>query len=228
MRDYDVRVAVRQMLADEHAGDDDTRIVEEMGIWSGSARIDLAVINGRLTGYELKSDKDTLDRLPAQADLYSRVFDEVCLVVGSRHASAAKRMVPKWWGVIVATGASDGVTLKRVRTSRPNPSPDALLLARLLWRTEALAALEAHDLAKGWRSKPVPDLHLRLATELSHSTLSQVVRSALKLRDSWLGEPISDKREVSIGSDLNPSLPVAWAACAGDDLLHSTVTPATN
>jgi hypothetical protein len=227
MRDYDVRVAVRAMLLDEHAGDCDTRIVEEMGIWSGSARIDIAVINGQLTGYELKSDSDTLDRLPAQAELYSRVFDEVCLVVGSRHASEAKHLVPRWWGVIVATGAGNDLALKRVRKSKPNPKPDRLLVARLLWRDEALAALEAHGLAKGWRSKSAPALHERLASELSHEALSAAVRAALKQRSGWLGQPVSDKRKVSVGSDLNPSLAAAWSASAGHNLLDSAVAPTT-
>lgn len=227
MRDYDVRVAVRAMLVDEHAGDDDTRIVEEMGIWSGSARIDLAVINGQLTGYELKSDSDTLDRLPAQAELYSRVFDEVCLVVGSRHASEAKHLVPRWWGVIVATSVGEDITLKRVRKSKPNPKPDQLLIARLLWRDEALAALETFGLAKGWRSKSAPILHERLATELSYKALSEVVRATLKQRTGWLGQPIGDKRKVAVSSDLNPSLAVAWSACPSHDLLDPAIAPAT-
>jgi hypothetical protein len=69
MRDSDVRRAVKSWLAAEYAFDDDTRIVEEMGVWSGSVRIDIAIINGSLSGYELKSDRDTLDRLPHQLAL---------------------------------------------------------------------------------------------------------------------------------------------------------------
>lgn len=225
MRDYDVRVAVRAMLVDEHAGENDTRIVEEMGIWSGSARIDLAVINGQLTGYELKSDSDTLDRLPGQAELYSRVFDEVCLVVGSRHATEAKRLVPRWWGVIVATGVGTDLALKRVRKSKPNPKPDQLLVARLLWRDEALAALEVHGLAKGWRSKPAPELHQRLATELSQTALSEVVRSALKQRTGWLGQAVSNEREVAVGTDLHPRLAAPWSPSSSYNLLDSAVAP---
>jgi hypothetical protein len=68
-----------------------------MGIWSGSVRIDVAVINGELTGYELKSDRDTLERLPLQAELYSRVFDRLILVVGKRHAKKAIEHIPEWW-----------------------------------------------------------------------------------------------------------------------------------
>src|SRR6266851_6542601 len=102
MRDQDVRQALRDKLQDQYAYDPDTRIVEEMGVWSGSVRIDVAVINGELTGYELKSDRDTLERLPVQADLYSRVFDRLTLVVARRHAQKARDCIPKWWGIVVA------------------------------------------------------------------------------------------------------------------------------
>lgn len=226
MRDLDVRTAVRRMLADAHVGDDDTRIVEEMGIWSGSVRIDVAVINGRLTGYELKSDRDTLDRLPAQAELYSRVFDEVCLVVGSRHVGKARRMIPRWWGVTVAKSVKGEVRLEPVRDCKPNPAPDPLLVARLLWRVEALAALEALNLAQGWRSKPAPELHQRLATSLTFPELSSVVRAALKARPDWLGKPVSDKRQVAIDANFDPRLAAPWSTGASDNLIDPGVTPA--
>src|SRR5262245_6458552 len=100
MRDSDVRAATKRMLASLHAGDPFTRIVEEMGVWSGSVRIDVAVINGELHGYELKSERDTLERLPAQAGLYSQVFDRVTLVTADRHLKIAKKTIPRWWGVI--------------------------------------------------------------------------------------------------------------------------------
>ncbi|HEX2652354.1 MAG TPA: sce7726 family protein, partial [Xanthobacteraceae bacterium] len=115
MRDADVRRAVRAMLDQRHAGDLDTYIVEEMGIWSGSVRIDIAVINGELCGFELKSDRDTLERLPLQSDLYSRVFDRVDLVIGRRHAQKAETYIPEWWGIQIASPADDGVSLRQKR-----------------------------------------------------------------------------------------------------------------
>lgn len=60
--DYDIRVSLKETLANEHKGTD-TIIVDELPICWGDARIDLAVINGRINGYEIKSDRDTLDRL---------------------------------------------------------------------------------------------------------------------------------------------------------------------
>jgi hypothetical protein len=206
MRDRDVRAAMLERLKLECDGDHNTRIVEEMGIWSGSVRIDLAVINGELSGYELKSDRDTLERLPTQAQLYSRVFDRVCLVVGSKHAKKARRIVPRWWGVIVATDSKNGVSLELARESDTNRTPDPILIARLLWREEALAILDDRNLATGWRSKSAALIHERLSSVLPLAVLSDCVRTALKKRDGWLGQAGGNQRDVSVHANFDPSL----------------------
>jgi hypothetical protein len=200
MRDADVRLAVRELLAVEHAGDLGTRIVEEMGVWSGSVRVDIAVINGELVGYELKSDRDTLSRLPQQADLYSRLFDRVHLVVGSKHSREAKKLIPKWWGVHVATSVGSRVHLYQAREAKPNPKPDPLIIAQTLWREEALAILERRGLAKGWKSKTAVQLHSRVAGALSLEDLRAEVRAVLKQRQGWLGEPVDDQLHVAVSA----------------------------
>src|SRR5687768_13175586 len=115
MRDRDVRQAIRQHLHALHDGDYETRIVEEMSVWSGTVRIDIAVINGELAGFELKSDQDTLDRLPLQADVYSRVFDRVTLVVGKKHVKKALSLIPAWWSVFVASGEQGHISITTER-----------------------------------------------------------------------------------------------------------------
>jgi hypothetical protein len=226
MRDGDVRAAIRAKLHAEHVDDTDTRIVEEMGIWSGSVRIDVAVINGEITGYELKSDRDTLERLPTQAELYGRVFDKICLVVGERHAAKARRSIPRWWGVIVAKATRNGVALQPAREAKPNPSRDPLMVARLLWREEALAVLEQKQLATGWKSKSAAQLHQRLADCLPMDDLSAAVRATLKKRDGWLRQPVCDEGQVAIDSNLDPRLPAAGIDRSRLNLLDARVAPA--
>jgi hypothetical protein len=200
MRDSDVRIAVRTQLAAAHAGNEDTRIVEEMGIWSGSVRVDVAVINGELAGWELKSARDTLRRLPNQAELYSQVFDRMTIVAASNHVRACFDYLPEWWGVTIAHDGDDGVELEPIRQALLNPSPNPIQLARLLWRDEAVEVLERNALAKGVRSKPAPALHQRLS-ELPLMDLQSEVRTALKRRLGWLGQLADDHRDVSVGSD---------------------------
>ncbi|WP_367953545.1 sce7726 family protein [Aquibium pacificus] len=191
MRDKDVRAAVMRHLLILHCDDPSTRIVEEMGLWSGSVRVDVAVINGELSGIEIKSDRDTLDRLPLQERTYSRIFDQVTLVVGTKHVDRAYDMIPKWWGVTTARFVHDHVELTPCRPAQRNPAPDPILVAGLLWKEEALSALEERGLARGVRSKPVSAVHERLATELPFHELSACVRERLKRRSAWLGQAVS-------------------------------------
>jgi hypothetical protein len=157
-----------------------------MGVWSASVRIDIAVINGELSGFELKSDRDTLERLPLQAELYSRVFDRVDLVVGRRLAETAIRSVPEWWGISIAKQKGETIEFEDRRCGKLNPTPDPYLIAQLLWKDEALKVLDQFDLAAGWRSKRIKLIHQRLAAELPITDLKERVRIALKRREGWL------------------------------------------
>lgn len=182
MRDSDVRHSVKAWLAGEYAHDDETRIVEEMGVWSGSVRIDITVINGSLSGYELKSDRDTLDRLPRQVAIYGRVFDFLSLIVGKRHAEKAEKLLPEWWGIKIAVAGAPKIELLSCREPSPNPSPDPYLIAELLRKDEAVGVLESLGMGKSWRSKKIRLLHERLANDLPLDDLRGHVRAVLKKR----------------------------------------------
>ncbi len=197
MRDADVRAAVLQMLNERH--DANTRIVQEMGIWSGAVRVDVAVINGELQGYELKSASDTLERLPVQASLYSQVFDRVVLVTAERHVRHATDKIPRWWGVTFACADDAGGTgLREIVPPDRNPNIDPLQLARLLWRDEALSVLEKHHLDHGVRSRPVEVLAARLTEKLLLDDLRHEVREILKQRAGWLGKPVRNEAQMPI------------------------------
>ena len=91
----------------------DSLVINEFGC--AGSRVDVAVINGRLHGYEIKSDCDTLLRLESQVPAFSAVFDRITIVVGSRHVDNLSGCVPPWWGVIEAVCACNGADLKTVR-----------------------------------------------------------------------------------------------------------------
>lgn len=229
MHDRDVRCAVMAYLDRLHAGDADTRVVQEMGIWSGSVRVDIAVINGELHGFELKSERDTLERLPTQAELYNQVFDRVTLVVAEKHAAKAEAIIPEWWGVSLATGRPGApVELATGRQPARNPDLKPVQIARLLWRSELIEVLERYALIKGYRSKPINILVHRVAVELPLSVLRDEVRAALKARSGWLGQVVAGDRSMSVEAQAHPGLPVARLADAGHcgDLLDACVAPA--
>lgn len=184
MRDVDVRRALHQDLGARY-DPSDTLIVDEFGICNGASRVDVAVVNGKLTGYEIKSAVDRLDRLSGQVEVYGQVLDEVTLVAAEGHLDEATELVPAWWGIVEARGDRTEVSLRCLRPAEPNPDPDTFALARLLWRDEALEVLESYELADGVRSKPRRFLWRRLAESLDHECLAEAVRAAIKTRSGW-------------------------------------------
>jgi hypothetical protein len=190
MRDRDIRAALREHLEDTFRGDADTLIIDELGLCQGSVRVDLAVVNGALHGYEIKSERDTLRRLPGQREVYDLVLDTVTVVVGQHHASSIRALVPDWWGVVLAASMSDGgVALETVRENRTNQNVDPHALVQLLWRDEALALLSRHGFQKGMKSKPRQALWDRLVEILPPGELSREVRQQLKARVGWKAGP---------------------------------------
>jgi len=75
--DNTIREHLKKYLKELHKDDRKVRTFDELGINHGGVRADIAVVNGVFHGYEIKSDLDTLYRLPRQAEAYSEVFDQM-------------------------------------------------------------------------------------------------------------------------------------------------------
>ncbi len=159
-----------------------------MGIDNGRQRADIAVINCRMTGYEIKSDADSLDRLPKQIAGYGRVFDFATVVATQRHLQRAAAMVPEWWGIIgVSAGSRGGVHFQTVRRGSLNPKASPVALARLLWRDEAIAILRTLGIrGKGLRREKA-SLYRSIVRRFAIDDLANIVRSRLKARREWRG-----------------------------------------
>lgn len=160
-------------------------MVDEMGLNHGSVRADMAVINGTMHAFEIKSDLDTLYRLPNQQKAYSAIFDKVTLIVGKHHAVEAMLIVPDWWGIEVARLEDGVVVFDNIRTPKTNKNRDSLSIVRLLWRGEALRVLEENGAARGLRSKPRAQIYQKVTEILDIDAISNSVRHTLCLRESW-------------------------------------------
>jgi hypothetical protein len=187
MNDQDIRIVLKAELMRRYAKDNNTLVLDEVGIRHGAARIDLVVVNHQLHGYEIKSDCDSLKRLPDQIRAYSSIMDRVTLVVGYRHAYEALKMVPEWWGVRLAeTKKQNGtVVLSGARSARNNPKVDLDAAVALLWRGEALAILEEMGAAGGVRSKRRSEIYKRLVELSDPDFLRSRIRQQLKQRRCW-------------------------------------------
>lgn len=185
MKDIHIREVLVRDLRSEHASDPKTIVIQEMGLCQGDARVDLAVINGHLHGYEIKSDEDDLDRLASQRDHYGRVFDRMTIVAGATHLSKIRGMIPKWWGIARAESDGGGLKIRKVRREKPNPNVDPKALVQLLWRDEVLEKLRQLNMHIGLMDKPRKILWAKLVKGLSIVELTQEVRERLRSRQFW-------------------------------------------
>ena len=187
MRDSDIRAALTAQLQRDHDGDPNTLIRQEMGLCAGERRIDIAVINGQLSGFEIKSDYDTLIRLADQAAAYGRILDRATLVTTRRYLTPATDMLPTWWRIICAQAGEAALTLTLIRAGEENDDQDPMAIAQLLWRDEALQELRFRGLAQGMANKRRWLIWERLAAEVPLQELKQVVRDRLRARQEWPG-----------------------------------------
>lgn len=182
--DSAIRAALRARLRKEREKEPRAVVIEELGLCRGQARLDVALVNGLLHGYEIKSDRDSLRRLHRQVDIYGKVLDRATLVVGDRFLAAAPGIVPPWWGVLHAEVPQDRIKLRTVRRPRRNQHRDPRFLVEMLWSEHAMEILERRDAARGVRHKPRRVIWDRVCERLSLEEIADAVRAGLKARQA--------------------------------------------
>ena len=208
MLDIDIRTALDKILMRDLAHG--AVIWHEMGFLDRRRQVDVAVIDDELRGYEIKSDSDTLRRLPSQAKDYGRVFDRMTLVVTEGHLDAALAFLPSWWGVIVARQDGDEVSIDHVWNSERNVDIDPVALAQCLWRVEAIEEIKARDITNNRTKRSTSRLRKRTATNmlgrsLELDELRRIVRERLKARPEPKMERKVDSRILaSRRLDMSP------------------------
>ncbi len=161
------------------------RIIEELTICDGDARVDIAVANGRLCGYEIKSDRDTLERLPHQIECYNTTFDRMTIVVGEKFNEKILAEVPEWWGIKVAYINKFGnVSFKNIRNCKNNSSQEVYRISQLLWKEELLELLRQYNI-KGLSNKSRLKMRDIAADTISLKEIRKYTINKLKTREGW-------------------------------------------
>jgi hypothetical protein len=197
MRDIEIRSALILQLQREHPDTADNRIWSELSLCLGASRVDVCLINGALTGFEIKSPRDNLARLKGQVENYGLVMDYASIVVSEKYASKAPEYIPSWWGIEIASMNDAGeVRLDGVRDASRNPTVDPFSVAQLLWRDEAYDELFNRGLHRGLAKATRWKLWDRLVEELSPTEIQDTVRARLKARPSRQADAIHTPDDV--------------------------------
>lgn len=178
--DSDIRRALRSTLQARYEGSD-ALVVDELPIALGYVKLDVAVITGRLDGYEIKSDRDRLDRLERQVKHYAAICDRLTIVTTGRHEAAATARLPAWCGIVIASSDGAVMHLETRRAPEPNPDWDVVSLLFLLWQNET------YELARSYGMKVPRDMakglvHASLARRIAHEHLRADTLDRLRAR----------------------------------------------
>lgn len=183
LNDTKVRRLLLNELNLEYSNCENTRIINELGLDFGASRVDIAVVNGILHGYEIKSDLDNLNRLPRQIEYYSRAFERMTIVVSKSHLLEVKEMVPSWWGI--KTISKDKSRLINVRKGRRVSYQDSELLLKLLWKKELDGFVDELNLPKSYKKYRQGQLLSIIEDVADLVTIRSYVYDILKKRTGW-------------------------------------------
>lgn len=184
--DFEIREALHRKVLKSYHNCDSAVVVDELALAHGKNRIDVAVLNGHLHGYEIKSAKDTLTRLPAQLDEYRRSLQRLTIVVAPNHLDGVLSIAPEWSGIVRARkGPRGGINFTTIRKAAINPEVDSVALAHLLWRKEALEFLKKLGISEKELRKPRKQLYETIASETSLAELVIWIKEKFMARENW-------------------------------------------
>lgn len=186
MNDPQIRKAFHTTFLQKEHEDSATLIMDELGLEHGKCRADIAVINGHMDGFEIKSEVDSLSRLRHQIDSYNAIFDHSSVIVTARHLNEITGMIPGWWGIISVTESnSDFPQFRMIRTPHQNAYIDNNAVAQLLWRKEAQEVLLNLGMRGAQLRQKRSILYGYIVGTLSSYELRHTVREYLKKRRGW-------------------------------------------
>lgn len=162
----------------------------------GSNKADCVIVNGHTVCYEIKTEFDTLKRLPEQISTYLKVFEKVNVICSENHIANVISLVPENVGIFKLTERN---ALKEVRKAIYNDSDiDRFLMISSLRKSEYVFIAE--QLTN--RQLTATNMHmfsecLDIFNQARPKDLHSLYRSALKKYR---------KNNMNIINDLPPSL----------------------
>lgn len=117
MNELEIKTLLQAKLAASPHGQG-AAFVSELFIDAFARRADLVMANGKLSAFEIKSDRDTLDRLDGQLETYMRLFEQVTVVCAERHQAGVEERVPDGVGVWVLALDGHISVLRKAKTHK--------------------------------------------------------------------------------------------------------------
>jgi hypothetical protein len=188
--DTEIRSALHTKRLRRIRANPETIVINELGLAHAKSRIDVAVINGCIHGYEIKSAKDTLDRLATQIDIYRQTLQKLTIVAASKHVAGVMNHTPAWCGVIAADqGSRGGINFRVVRNAIANPDINPVMVAHLLWRDEVIDLLSGIGYPPKDLRRPRKQLYEILCEAMTLREITVSIQGFMARRQTWRDRP---------------------------------------
>ena len=116
-------VLANKILLSRHSTNN-SNILSEFRV--GKCKVDIAIINGTSTAYEIKSDFDSYKRLENQLSTYSQVFDKIFVVTSEKQISKLIPILPDHIGMMVLTDQETLLSVREAKSNKHNIIPDVM------------------------------------------------------------------------------------------------------
>jgi len=163
-------------------------------------KADVAIINGTSTVYEIKSERDNLDKLVRQIEAYRKFFASVNVIAGENHLAEISDSLPSDVGIMVL---SDRYQISTIREATDDPSrvvPEVVFDSLQLSESRQVLDIYGISIPKVPNTQMYQELRERFLT-LSSSQVHDGVVKVLK-----------ETRNQRALADLSDSLPEALRA----------------
>lgn len=113
-------------------------VLQELHVHNGKAIADVVTLHSEAHCYEIKGATDRIERIAVQCVYYNAAFRRITLVTTECNLRRALRLVPRFWGIMVAIADGKTVRFRHVRAARLNPNFEKQSAAMTLWKSEML------------------------------------------------------------------------------------------
>ena len=191
MNDIQIRTSFHRSELNPFHNDSQALVIDELGLLHGKSRADIAIINEKLIGFEIKSDVDSLSRLDKQVPIYDKVFDLSSLILTSQHIKEGKNKIPKHWGIILAKKNDlNLICFETIREKNQNPNVDSYSVAQLLWKNEVICFLQENGYTTKSLRQKRSYLYQCLIQDMDPTYLREFIKKSLKARKTWRSDQL--------------------------------------
>lgn len=178
--DQDMRPVLFEMF--EMSGER-MRIMEEL-VLCRKCRADAVMFAPErgIIGFEIKSDRDSLERLEHQIRDYSRFCDYNYLVTGEKYINKAAEVLPEFWGIYCISEQNGMLKLVVEREAVISPKVRLQNQLKFLWRNELIDIMKRHKI-KGYSTRNKSKIRRLLLDNLDKQELKSELFERMMERD---------------------------------------------